>query len=409
MIRDVGGVTRVLDRDLGGAGKGPLSLVRIVVWMLVGLIGIGLVYHAPAVKLSKTIYNKKITNPYVRDVTLDYNDPRGFVHLKHKNAFTIAWIGASTLQSIEPGRYTFLPSDVQELLPKVDGKQVYVDMYFMSGARTFDLYAATQAAIASGADMIVISLNPVWLFNDSAIQGWPNLNGVTAVNTLKSPSNWPLDASLLSPSDAVLGEVSRFIPSINNRWSYAQSLNRKVAKLSPLNTSHPPKPPKHPSQLQQISAMSVALSFWAKYRPGTSKGTSVTDRELAFLAGGDPGKDSYNKVIVNQMFKSLKAYNKPVILYVDAIETSAMKNPAIDAQLTRIENEVRAISEKYQSPNMYVHWQSVGRDVTGLKFDDIVHLADDRPLAVYLAGQVCQQLVATGTTPTCEPKKVALK
>ena len=406
MIRTVGDVTRAFDGRFGGVGRDPASLIRIVGWLLVGLVLIGYLWPAPHLSARQGVYNKKITNVHVRDVSLDPNDPRGFSLRRHRNSFTIAWIGASTLQSIKPGRYTFIPSDVQQLIPRIQGRDVYVDMYFLSGARSVDVYAATQAAIAAKPDLIVLSLNPVWMFNDRAIQSWPNLDGIVATRGISDPGAWPLLASLVSPSDLALGEASRRLPAIRDRWSYAVEVRKQVGRLSPLDTSTPP-PRSKPSELGRIAAMGRPLEFWSKYRPTSKAGVSLADRQLAFLAGGDPGTPSVNQLVTDRTLAALAASGIPTYVYVDAINQTALRDPRVDAQLKRIEDGLKTIVDKHVSPNITVRWQSAARTLPPMEFNDLAHIADDRPIAYYLARELCDRLKASDIP--CTPKKVKLK
>ena len=176
-------------------------------------------------------------------VTLDKNDTRGFATTHDKGAFTIAWIGASENQSISSTKYTFVPAEVRKILPEIGDRPVVVDLYFLSGARIVDLYAAAQAAQASDADMVVLSLNPLWVFNDTAVQDWFNLNGETFVNAAADPSASPVLAATQTPRDVTLGEAARVFDAIRNRWTYSKSVRDLISHLSFLDTAtRPPTP-----------------------------------------------------------------------------------------------------------------------------------------------------------------------
>jgi hypothetical protein len=171
MIRNVKDVADLFDRRFGSAVGRPMSLVRTLLWVLVGIYVLGLLIPAPDVDFRKTHYNAVLHKEPVRDLVLDKNDPRGWKHLKKDpKKFTIAWIGGSTIQTVKPRHHGFVPVDVLHRLPKIDGKPVRVNMYVMESSRSFDLFAATADALETKPDLVVLDLNPLWLFNPNAIQ-----------------------------------------------------------------------------------------------------------------------------------------------------------------------------------------------------------------------------------------------
>jgi len=419
MILNVKDVQSELDRYAGGAGKGPLSLLRIVAWTVVGLLLIAFVWPTQPPKYSDSAYNHHIPSPFSKVVTLDKNDPRGFLLHKHgKNSFTIAWIGPSTLQSINkvPGHttYTFIPADVRQRIPVIDGKRTYVDLYFIEGARIMDLYAATQAALHSGADMVVLDLNPLWIYNTAEVQGWPNLNGITFNHIAKSPSQWSVGAQFIGPADATSGVAGKYFKSIYNRWTYAQKVNRHLNWFSVLDTSVPPPASTKPlSPLQRIAQMTDPLQFWVKYRVSGSAASqhgSAIERQLQFLLGSTLSGSTVNDDVVAHLFGILAKSNRPAYVYVPPIAPTAMANARISAALARIEHHLAAQAAQHQGPYLKVQAQSLGRILPPMKFNDIIHVAEAGPMVTYLSHAVCNQLLHTHSVQTCKvlpPAKAA--
>ena len=92
----------------------------------------------------------------------------------------MAWIGGSELLGVDPRHPAFIPRLVNDKIGTVDGERVDIDIYFVNAMRLADEFAAERAAVAAKPDMVVISLNPVWVLNDLAVQrgttstaGWP--------------------------------------------------------------------------------------------------------------------------------------------------------------------------------------------------------------------------------------------
>jgi hypothetical protein len=403
-MRDVKDVEALLDSRFRGAGRSPWSLLRIMVWVAVGLVLIGMAYPVPGPKLSDNKYNAKIKDPLARIVTLDENDPRGFRATKEdRNDFTIAWVGPSTLQSISPTRYGFIPADVRDRIPRIDGRKVVVDIYFMSGGRVVDMYAATEAALKSDADMIVIDLNPLWLFNDRAIQAWENLNGTTAVHLIGHPSQWDLVAELYSPSDVVLGLASTHLPSIRNRWSYAAEIRRHVHVFDRLDVAHPPPATKAPSELDRIALMQEPIEFWTRYRHSVPASASIRDRQAAFLEQSDVSGGTVNDVVVDHLLAAVAHSGLPAYLYVPPLAPDAMTDPTISATLAGIERHLGEIAARHRSPLVEVNNESLGRVLPPTSFNDLAHVKDDGPIVTYLTRAICHQLLVTSTASQCSP------
>ena len=406
MIRNVKDVTAFLDRRLGGAGASPLSLMRIVAWTLVGLLVIGSVVKAAPVDQSANPYNRKIHTPWVRNITLDKNDPRGFQRHPNHKAFTIAWIGPSTLQNISPQRYSFIPADVRERIPEVNGKPVKIDMYFLSGARVYDLYAATVDALAAKPDMILVDLNPIWLFNDTAITNWTNLNGVSFRYIARDVHAWPLLAAFDQPQDVVIGLASRKLSALRDRWSFAQRLRKKLEKLSPLTipTATPgPAPKVDPRSLTAVAAMGAPLEFWQRFRPPADPKADRLVRQLGLLRQSHTDGSVLNDAVVDRLMDTLSDAKIPAIAYVPPINPELFSVPGAEDALTAIEDHLAEIASHHKSPTFIVKNREAGRDLPPLKFNDLVHLADDGPFVTYLSNLLCGQLLALQVTTSCTP------
>lgn len=406
MIRNVKDVTGFLDRRLGGVGAGPLSLLRIVVWTVVGLFVIGAVVKAVPVNQDANPYNRKIHTPWVRNVTLDKNDPRGFQTHPNPKAFTIAWVGPSTLQNISPQRYSFIPADVRERIPELNGKPVKIDMYFMSGARVYDLYAATVNALAEKPDLILVDLNPIWLFNDTAITDWYNLNGVSFRYIARDVHAWPLLAAFDQPQDVALGLASLKLSALRDRWSFAQRLRKKLERLSPLTipTATPgPGPKVDPRSLAAVSAMSAPLDFWQRFRPPADPKADRLVRQLGLLRQSHTDGSVLNDAVVDRLLATLAGARIPAIAYVPPINPELFSVPGAEEALAAIENHLAEIAARHTSPTFLIRTREAGRVLPPLKFNDLVHLADDGPFVGYLSNLICDQLLALKVTSSCTP------
>ncbi len=399
-------VAALLDRRGDGAGANALSLVRILAWAIVGLLLISSAFRADPVDLDKNPYNRKIKSPWVRNVTLDKNDPRGFQTKRDPKAFTIAWIGPSTLQNISPSRYSFIPADVRERIPSVNGKPVKIDMYFLSGARIYDLYAATVDALATRPDMILVDLNPIWLFNDTAITNWTNLNGVSFRHIAKDPRAWPLLAAFDQPKDVALGLASSKVAALQDRWSLAADLREKLDELSPIavpSASPGPIASVDPRSLAAVAAMSAPLEFWQRFRPPADPNSIRAVRQLGLLRQSRTDGSILNDTVVDRLLAALASSGVPAIAYVPPVSPEIFSATGAEEALADIEMHLADAAARHRAPSLIVKHRAAGRDLPSLRFNDLVHLAEDGPFVTYLSDLICGQLLALDRTSSCVP------
>ena len=404
MIRNVKDVTGLLDRRFGSALGRPLSVLRTLVWVAVGLYVIGLLVPAPSVNLARRHINRTLRDVPARDLMLDKNDPRGWGRLKpDPHDFTIAWVGGSTIQTVKPHHGGLLPVDVMHRVPEIDGKPVRTTMYLMEASRIYDLYAATAEALASKPDMLVVDLNPLWLFNPNAIQSWTNLNSVSVPNLAGDPGSWPLMAALYSPSDAALSLANGHLSSIRDRWSYAQKLRSVIDEMSPL--TEPTAAPVNQGRLkgvQLIATMQSPLNFWNYYRL-IPHDTPSAKRYPAMLRQAVTDGSALNDEIVEQLLDMLADAKIPTFAYLSAVDPSTLADPAVDKALHAVENHLRSLAASHEGGNLAVQWQSGIRLVKGLKFRDMVHMTYDPPMADLLANRICAHLTAVDPRSSCAP------
>lgn len=414
MIRDVKDVSALLDRRFGSAGGRPLSLVRILVWVLVGLYLIGALVPAHRVDINKTHYNSLLpARSAVFDPLVDKNDPRGWIHYKKDpSKFTIAWVGTSTMQNVRVGKvghFSFIPADVRARIPKIDGKQVRVEMYLLEGGRPMDVYNAVSEAIATKPDLIMVDLNPLWVFNDEAVQEWDNLNEAAFPNLVKDPANWDLLAALDSPTDVALALGGSHLSSLSTRWSYAQELRDELDKYSPLNLPGPDPSAKPPTGLAWIASLESPLGFWNKYRAKVPTTDTVRQTQLALLKVAAPTGPAMSATIADTMFGALAKSKIPSVAYLSPIDGTALADPKSDAAMTRIETRLQKLADAHKSRTLVVKSESPERFLNGLTFADLAHMTNSTPMVDYLAGLICSQLTSVNPATQCSPTPRASK
>jgi hypothetical protein len=380
------------------------SLVRIAGWLLIGLIVIDMVLPDRARDLATDRYNVAAPDPWVRSVTAERGDPRGFTPSPNDGVFKIAWVGGSEIQSIGDGVYTFLPIAVRRHLAAVDYQPVSIDMYFVSGIRLADEYAAVLAAIEADVDLLVVSLNPVWVLNDLAVQGWDNLDSTLVRRTVTEPRSWPVVGSLAGPGDALWSFGAAGFDVINDRYQWGTRLQARVDELSLLD---PPdvtadEDSTNLSELDRIRDMQIPVEFWSRYDPTVDPSEPLAVRQAALFERSASSRSSFNDAILDRIGEAVTASGVPTFVYTAAVSDVVLDDTNIAVHLRTIEQRLADHADAFESELVGYDPQTIARRAPGMTFNDVVHVADLGPLAEVLSDDLCRLLVSTGHQPECE-------
>ena len=218
-------------RSLVGYVPSAWSLVRILCFTLLGLLVISLVVpYKPGELISP--WNKVKGTNRSHIVSLQLGDTRGYAPAAPPGSYRIAWVGGSEILGVRPRHQSIIPGLVNNRINEVDGKRTATDVYFQNAMRLADELSSLHRALASKPDLVVVSLNPVWVLNDLAVQQWGYLDGLLARGSVWPPSDWPVAASLVSPGDVGWKGLSTLFGSIDDRLYWGTKLTEKTADLS---------------------------------------------------------------------------------------------------------------------------------------------------------------------------------
>src|SRR5690606_36169511 len=102
-----------------------------------------------------------------------HTDFAGYLPPPHDpDGFTVAWIGGSEVKL----REVSVPGAVEQRVGTVGGRPLLVDSYNLIAPRMIDVLRAIDTARGSGADAIVVALNPAWVRSERSMRDWPNLD-----------------------------------------------------------------------------------------------------------------------------------------------------------------------------------------------------------------------------------------
>jgi hypothetical protein len=377
------------------------SLVRIGLIAVVGLVVAGLVIPSHPADLADSPYSALATKD-TRNVSLPFGDTRGFQPTSPSHAFRVAWVGGSETLSVGKGHRGFIADMVGDRLGQVDGKNVSTDVFYLDAIRLADELAAMSSAIESKPDVLVISLNPVWVLNDLAAQQWGYLDGTLARHSTWPPSRWPVAASFVSPGDVGWKALSRLSPSaIADRYDHGVELADKTSDLTFLDSVEGVAPPEL-TELQALGAKRPVDFFFNQYLQGRSAGMSLTEAQFAILGREVASKSAMNRTILREMFEMARRAGVDTYFYMPPINPEVYAEPQAKAYLDQLRDQLASATDGRTTDRVRFDPQGLQDRVPPTKYKDIVHVLNGAQEADVLAGDICDLLVSGGHRAGCE-------
>ena len=395
---NVESVKDFLDRRLGGAALSWGSLIRIAFVAGLSFLLLSDVFPDEHRTFEDSAFNRVAgiaSDDSTRITSGRRSDIHGFQPRPDDDTFRIAWIGGSSIQSISDEYYTFIPAEVARTIPAVDGKDVSTDIYFLSGIRALDSYNALLAAVDDEPDMIVVTMNPVWLFNNTATRGWSELDA-HAVELLRSdPASLGLFAPYLAPSDVVLSAASFASAPVRDRIRITSDISDGFADLSLLDRSTPNEP-QEPDELDNIRAMRIPVSFWRSYRVEQDPEQSLGQRQAELLLESDFESNTINRAVIDAMGRVTADSGIPTYVYVAPVNHESLDDPLVDEAVATIEAELSTHLDAWDAPNQLLVPENLARRIEPFAFADLIHIQEPDAVSDYLAGELCEFLGSTG-------------
>ncbi|MEK7264532.1 MAG: hypothetical protein AAB227_00405 [Pseudomonadota bacterium] len=313
----------------------------------------------------------------------DRQDPRSFTtpaetNLKH-DSFGLAWISGSSISVRAKkkrhqfqGRTSYEFTDVfAAQTRRIDGRKIWVHEYMIQGARTGDLRrAAAHAANDPLVDAIVLSLNPVWLYNDWAAYTESNQRAAILGMTGAEWGDWVNALKFSRPSSiagALLGDASILVrdrQAIARKLPASKSFPFPIFAAPEASTAHYP----------------TVASFYGKGESLAPPSMKAHEKYRAMLLRQTLKEDGQNAQFFCLALHSLRDSAKPVLLYTAPLPQGASE----DAELTAFMGKWSALTQRLVSkcggPNIHLHaetWQGVPGERV---HRDIVHLRYGQPV-----------------------------
>ncbi len=400
---DVDAVLAWLRRVVGYVPT-PWSLLRIAVLTLAALLLASLVVPSRPGQTRTAPYNSGLASATTRNVTLPLNDPRGFKPTPKRKTFRVAWIGGSELLGVAPRHGAFIPRLVNDQIGRVDGHRTSTDIYFLNAIRLADELAAQTSAVSAKPDMVVVSLNPVWVLNDLAVQQWGYLDGVLARGSVWPPSRWPVASALVSPGDLGWRVLSGLSKPIQDRYDWGVKESAKSDSFTFLDSKRDTAPPPL-TGLGALGQRRPVDFFFGDYLAGAKKSTTnqgLRDTQLRILQREIDSKSSMNRSVLAQMFELARHSGIPTYFYVPPIDPKVYGAGGGKKYLDKVRQMLASATRGRTNGKVVFDPQGLQDRVPPVKYEDIVHVLQPKPEARVLAGDLCRLLEKQGRDAKCE-------
>ena len=381
----------------------PWSLVRVAAFTAVVLLLAAVVIPDRPGQTRTAPYNRRLATATTRNVTLPLNDPRGFKPTPRAKTFRVAWVGGSELLGVKPRERAFIPQLVNDRIGSVDGRKTSTDIYFLNAIRLADELAAQSAAVSSKPDMVVVSLNPVWVLNDLAVQQWGYLDGVLAQGSIWPPSRWPAAASLVSPGDAGWRLLSGLSRPIEDRYDWGVDESDKTDSFSFLDSVDDNAPPPL-TGLGALGQRRPVDFFFSDYIDGKAESANqgLRDTQLRILQREIDSKSALNRTVLRQMLEVARRSGIPTYFYVPPIDPKVYGAGGGKQYIDQVRQMLASATEGATNAKVAFDPQGLQDRVRPVEYQDIVHVLQPKPEARVLAGDLCQLLRKQGRDPECE-------
>lgn len=275
----------------------------------------------------------------------DRQDPRSFTTPADTNLdddhFGLAWISGSSISvRAKKKRHHFQGRAAYEFTDvfaaetrRINGQKFWVHEYMIQGARTGDIRrAAAHASNDPLVDAIILSLNPVWLYNDWAVYTDSNQRAAIVGLDGAKPRDWLYVLKFSRPSSIVGALLSNGSIIVRDRQAFGRKIPASKELPFPLLTAPTPSTARYPV----VQSFYVGRDFTA---PPIMK---AHEKYRATLLRQTLRPDGQNARFFCLALNSFRDSGKPVLLYVAPLPPGASE----DAELASFMEEWSALTAR---------------------------------------------------------------
>ncbi|MCA8897017.1 MAG: hypothetical protein KDA48_17290, partial [Amphiplicatus sp.] len=327
----------------------------------------------------------------------DRADPRSFTTPEDTGLspedFGLAWISGSSI-SIRANKpeYFFHGVSAYELTDvfaaqtkSIDGRPLYVHEYLIQGVRTGDVRrAALHASKDPLVDAIAISLNPVWLFNDTAVLTESNQRAsIVAMNGARL-EDWVLAPGYARPSALTAALLTPHSRLLQARFAISEQLALMHSKELPFPF------------LKKGEAKKLTYPDIKDYFPDRDFNAPPDMKWIAgyraTLLKQSLREGAPNSQFFKLMLRSLAESKKPVLLYVPPLPPEAEHDAALVEFMDDWQAFTRKMVANYGGDNIHLYTASLFKVDGERVHKDIVHLYYGQGVADTVADLIQSEL-----------------
>ena len=183
----------------------------------------------------------------------------------------------------------------------------------------------SSTAEATGADAIVVALNPAWVRTEWSLRGWPNLD-VSNLGTLWSqPSSWSWALALTGPDDYAWRMSRAAFPLVEAQTRLNEYARDKVDAIDVLER---PEPRRRSRSTPATRGSHPARDMWLVDPYGPDVLADEDTRVASLIAGiGVPQDEA--RYFASLLLDEVEDADVPVFLYATPFSPESLAQPGL--------------------------------------------------------------------------------
>lgn len=308
------------------------------------------------------------------------------------DTFDLAWIGGSEVKL----NAVSVAGEVANRITAFGEQPVMVTAYTVVAPRPIDALRAIESAIDHGADALAVSVNLVWVNDESSMREWTNLDVSNLGTLFRDLGSWPWGLALVSPADVAWRASRAASPVVEAQHRLNGEAQDVIDAIDFV---------RHPEAADDAQAGDPRLpgdatSFWLVHEYGAAIMDDVTRRVALMVAGIDrsnPGADRFNRRILETAADA----GIPVLLYVAPVSPTSLDDRELAAALDTVDRYWTALSAGLPASVEIVTRPLTEEFADRANFHDVVHMNDAAPFAEVLVPRLCALWNRTDPTREC--------
>ena len=347
----------------------PWALARVALWT-----GLFLLVYEFAWPRTKELspWARSVDPQTVTVVALNPGEPAGWISEvpeRRVSALRIGWVSGSSTIVVGPhsGRITrrFIPVMAHDRL-RADllVQHTRVLMYAYNAGRIYDTHLGVLHALDHDADVVVVALNPIYLFTTKCMTVWTNLYADAAAQVLPRPGEWYFYGMVTTPTQWIKAGAAPVWPHMRNHHT---SVRRTWRRATPKWFKRLQEP-----RRKEDDRLKPPYEDWIRaereiigLRPGGHM----------FLAWSQPERGGGCEAILRRLCDELIRSGKPTLIYLAPANPLLFQAPDRAAMHARVVAALKRIVEPYQSDRFHL-WIPPREGFTEEMYRDYVHLKD---------------------------------